>query len=311
MDLETEAPLPEGESGDSTYSLSWEPPSRRPKPRRRWVVPVAIAVVAALVVAGLATSGELPGFSTSPHKGPTGPSLTYGQAEPIASRAASLYSGTNQLSVAVGIVSPVAYTAPITNLTGSSCAPSGSLATEVTIPAFEGNYTRGESPAWFFLFWRASPPNISLVAVINGTAEYFGSIPAFPACGASVVSTIRVQGSVVDSPQAASAITPYADPFLSAHGSALAMYVLIGGFYGTYFSFGSVWNIGYSTCSLGVASAGSGFNASVNASSATVLSHVPVRGVSCAASPSILMNAGITPYVVPAVESGIPALRFV
>lgn len=281
----------------------------RPRPRRRWVVPVVIAVVAGLVVAGLATTGQLPGFGSSGSKGPTGPDLTYAQAAPIASHAASAYATPAHLAVAIGIVSPVAYTAPIANLTGGVCVPTGGLAAELTIPSFSGNYSSGASPAWFFLYWQASPPDIVVVGVINGTAEYLGLIGAGPSCGAAAISQLEVHGTVIDSPRAASAAATYAGPFLAAHGSALAMYFLFGGSYGTFFTTGGEWSVGYSTCSLGVASIGSGFNASVNATSARVLSHLSSPSMSCLATPSILVNAGITGYAGFVADAMAPSVR--
>lgn len=272
---------------------AWEPPSTRAKPRRRWVIPVAVGVVAAVVVAGLASSGDLPGFGSRSHQGPA---LTFDQARPLASQVAYSDAGATQLALAVGVASSVAYTAPVANLTGSSCAPTGGSSSVVTIPAFHGDYTSGMSPAWFFLYWRSTPPNITFVAVLNGSAEYLGLISPFPGCVASAISGTQVLNSTVDSSRAAALVESYARPFVAAHPSALAVYVLLGLYFKALSSGTNEWHIGYSNCTLGESSAGVAFNASLNATSGTVLSHSSRTSFGCPTSTSILYSSGLGPY---------------
>ena len=270
-------------------SLGWEPPSTHTKPPRRWLVPVVVVVVVLVVVAGLAASGELPGLGSSPHNGATGPDLTFAQAEPLATRAASSHGGTTRLSLAVGIVSAVTYTAPLSNLTGRACLPSGGSANDFTVPAYSSGFTSGKSPAWFFEFWRSSPPNVTLVEVLNGTAVFVGSIPPYPACGSMFLSRDSMPGEVADSPQLGASVAANATPFLAAHPAAIGVYALLGGNYSNpYFITNAIWKVGFSTCALGQSSSGTDFNASLNVSTADLLGRPAISPVSCSASAPIL-----------------------
>lgn len=294
--MDSESETPEEKKGLSGLGPadSWEPPSRSNKPWRRWPTIVVVLVVIILVLVGVYTSGVIPGFGV--HKGPSGPDLTYSDAQPIAAGAASSHANSPHLGFALAVRSPVTYRTTLANLTGLSCLPSGGTETAVVIPSFNGSYTSGESSSWFFEFWQSSPPDIVLVGVLNGSAVYFGLITPAVACGASFISQNTVPGGVIDSPSAAAAGGTNGTMFAAAHPEAIAVFAILGGNTSNpALAHNPQWRVDYSTCVLGSNSNGSAFRVSVDATSGHVVGVPSTQSTACQASTPLLGLAGPLP----------------
>ena len=247
-------------------------PSATPAPRSRktlYVVVAAVVVVVVLLVAFII----LP--SLTPSSGPSGP-LTYSGAKPIAGGAMSGFDGGGwTLLFAAGLVTPTSESFPtntsaLGNLSSSGCTYQ--LVTSVssyTVPAFSGNRSAGETPAWEFGY-RNGTDALGIASVINGKASVLATITG-DECAFFAQLLTPIPGNVIDSSQAAADVAPAAGAFLAAHPNASAEFALLGGVS----LFGHIpaeWSIVYTTCTVTPNPSGTGerFNATVNALSGAV-----------------------------------------
>ena len=143
-----------------------------------------------------------------------------------------------------------------TGTTKANCTLSGGSTTTLTLPTFSGNYHSGESPAWIFLYFQASPAAIFAVVVLNGQGTYVGEETG-SGCVSSVYQNETFPSSPIDSSTAgaSAAGTTNGSAFVAAHSSADADYVLTGGYTEKIYNFSytqpATWYVIFSTCSAG------------------------------------------------------------
>ena len=243
-------------------------PSATPAPRSRktlYVVVAAVVVVVVLLVAFII----LP--SLTPSSGPSGP-LTYSGAKPIAGGAMSGFDGGGwTLLFAAGLVTPTSESFPtntsaLGNLSSSGCTYQ--LVTSVssyTVPAFSGNRSAGETPAWEFGY-RNGTDALGIASVINGKASVLATITG-DECAFFAQLLTPIPGNVIDSSQAAADVAPAAGAFLAAHPNASAEFAILGGVNFLGHTLPAQWSIVYTTCTVTPNPTGTGekFNATVNA----------------------------------------------
>ena len=274
-------------------------PSTTPPPRRRTMLYVVVAVV--IVVVLLVAFVVLPTLTSS--GGASGP-LTYANARPIADRAMSGYEGGGwTLLFAVGLVTPMNESFPVNtsalgNLTSTGCTYHlVTSATTYTVPAFTGNRSAGETPAWEFAYRNASD-TLAIASVINGQASVLATITGTE-CAFVAALLAPIPGNAIDSSQAAANVAPDAHAFLTAHPDASAEFALVGGFSFFGQSEPSQWSIVYTTCAVTASPTGTGeqFNATVNALTGAV-THTQTNNSAVCGSTNITVAqpiAGPTP----------------
>jgi len=243
-------------------------PPVTPGSRSRKTLYVVVAVVVIVVVL-LVAFIVLPSLTSS--GGPSGP-LTYSGAKPIADGAMSGYQGGGwTLLFAAGLVTPTSETFPVNtsalgNLSSSGCTyhiVTG--AATYTVPAFTGNRSAGETPAWEFGYRNASD-TLAFASVLNGTATVLATITGTE-CAFFAQLLTPIPGNVIDSSQAAADVAPDAGAFLAAHPNASGEFALLGGINFLGHTVPAEWSIIYTTCTLTPNPTGTGemFNATVNA----------------------------------------------
>jgi len=243
-------------------------PSVAPAPRSRKTLYVAVAV-AVVVVVLLIAFVVLPSLSSS--GAPSGP-LTYSGAKPIADSAMSGFEGGGwTLLLAAGLVTPTSQSfstnaSALGNLSSSGCTYQlVTSASTYTVPAFTGNRSAGETPAWEFGY-RNDADTLAFVSVLNGKATVLATVTGTE-CAFFAQLLIPIPGNVIDSSQAAADVASDVGAFLAAHPSASAEFALLGGFNFLGHVIPSEWSIVYTTCPVTPNPTGTGdrFNATVNA----------------------------------------------
>jgi hypothetical protein len=257
-------------------------PFAAPRPNR---IPLFIAAAVVVVVVLILLVLILPTGSNSSSAG----AQSYSQARPSADGAASNYQGGGwALVLAAGIDSASSETSPLnlSALGGANCSfqPAPGLSSEITLPAYIGNRSAGLAPAWVFGY-RDGAGAIAIVTVLNGHATVLGTLSG------SLCTTIfgllsAIPAGVIDSPAAAKAVAPFAQPFLSLHPNASAEFTLVGGISFLGKGTGPEWEVTYSTCTLGPSASGTGtqFNATVNAVSGAVTYSQTTPSIACGSS---------------------------
>lgn len=234
-----------------------------------YVVVAVVVVVVVLLVAFVALPTLTPSSS-----GPSGP-LTYSAARSVADSTMSGYQGGGwTLLFAVGLVTPTSESFPtntsaLGNLSSTGCTYNlVTTARTYTVPAFTGNRSAGETPAWEFAYKNASD-TLAIASVINGTGSVLVTITGEECAFAAQLLT-AVPANAIDSSQAAADVETDAAAFLAAHPDASAEFALLGGI--SYLKVPAEWSVIYTTCTVTASPTGTGeqFNATVNAITGTV-----------------------------------------
>lgn len=264
------------------------PPGPTPRYPRRLPLYVGAAVVVVVVVL-LVLVFVLPSSPSSAvsNSGPQG----YGAALGPASAAVSGFDGGGWFPLfAAGLDSSVSYTAPLNlSLSGiSDCnvtlAPG--VSGDLTLPAFAGNRSAGIAPIWEFAY-RNGADQVAVVSVINGAATVLGTLSG--KCTTYLGFLSPLPSDAIGSQQAAAAVAPFAQSFLTADPNASALFGIVGGV--SLLGVGAEWEVEYSTCSFesGTGLTGSVFNATVNATTGSVIHHESGTGISCGSSSGSLL----------------------
>ncbi len=256
-------------------------------------VAVAVFLVVLLVGPTLVGPGSVAGA----------PILTYSGAHPVADGAVGGFEGGGwTLLFAVGLDSPTSETAP-TNTSFLGTLSSYCTVTTLTplsglsVPAYSGNRSLGESPAWAFAY-KNSTDAVALVSVVNGHGTVVATLTGIECAIIVAVAFDTVPGNAIDSSQAAKDVEPAAQGYLSAHPNASAVFALIGGVHGDSVNLPLEWAIVYSTCTLSSTATGTGseFNATVDPITGQVLSTATVNNTACssgtAPSTELLTGSG-------------------
>lgn len=263
-------------------------------PGRHARLPLYIALAAIVIVVVLLAAIILaPGPGSSAGGG--GP-LTFRGAETSANKAISSFSGGGWVPLfAAGIDSATSYSAPlnVSQISASNCTltlASGASST-ITLPAFEGNRSAGLSPIWEFAY-RNAAGNVAIVSVISGSATVIGTLSG--KCSTYFGLLSPIPSGTIDSVQAAAAVEPAARAFLQQYPNASALFGIVGGISIFGATIGSTWEVEYSSCSFNSTSGATGavFNATVNATSGTVLENQTTTGVPCSSSTTVLLGRG-------------------
>ena len=262
------------------------PPLRRPNRK-----PIYIGIAAVVVVVLLLLVLVLPGHGGS---GGGAGAQSYSQAAPEAANAISGYLGTSwALYVAVGVTSPTGGTLPLSGNSSSTSnctvSPASGVSGNVSFSAYTGNQSAGMAMVWEFLF-RDAGGAVAIVTVTNGAATVYGTLSG--SCTSLFGFLQPVPSNVIDSTQAAAAAEPYAASFLAQHPNASAGLGLIGGLSFLGKTIGAEWSVAYSTCSLNGTNStatGSGFNATVNATTGQLIYSQNQTSVTCGSTGSLVL----------------------
>jgi hypothetical protein len=260
------------------------------------IIAVVVVVVILLLVLVLSSL-------SSPKSNPGGLSgsggMTYDQARPIAVSSVASYQGGGWAPLfAAGYGVNTSYSEPVNASTSvlksSSCTytPAPGVSGNITIPGISGNRSGGVASAWIFAF-RNGAGNVSLDSVVGGQGTVLGSLSGGECT--SIFGLLQpVPGNVIDSSQAAAAVSSQASAFLAAHPSANSLDAIIGGITFLGKSIGPEWEVEYTTCSPMAASGvmGSTFNATVDALNGSVLYAQTTASVVCSGGST---GSGSTP----------------
>lgn len=250
-----------------------------------WIALGAVIVVLVLVLAFVFV---LPSLSSS--AGTSGGPLTYDQALPIASKAADATSGGPWAAfLGSGILSTVSATEMLNTSTSSDCNVTllPGVSNNVTVPAGPANTTGGTATAWVFLY-RNVDGEVLIVTVLDGKATALATIAAGQECTTIFELLDPIASNVIDSSVAAGDLAADAATFLGAHPDVVSKYVLIGGI--TFLGhIGAEWELNYTTCPVQASAGtlGSSFNATLNATTGTVLYTHTASGFACSTSSSV------------------------
>lgn len=179
----------------------------------------------------------------------------------------------------------------------------------VTIPAAPSELTNGQASGWLFLY-RDAAETYLIVTVLNGQASELGTIAAKQTCTEVFNYFSVVPSNVIDSSAVANDVAGYAGAFLAAHPDANASYAVIGG--ASVFGIVSIpaeWRVNYTTCPVNapIGATGATFNATLNATSGTVLFEQALPSTDCSSTATIgLARAGPSPIPL---ENGEPSLE--
>lgn len=247
--------------------------------------------VVLMVVLLLALLGVLPIFSSS-NNGSSSGALTYDQARPLADGAAQATSGGSwALVVSSGILSTTAATENLSSISSADCNLTvlPGVSNVVTVPAGPSNQTGGTATGWVFLY-RNAAGEMLIVAVLGGKATALGTIAAGQSCSTIFALLSVIPSNVIDSSVAASAVGSYAATFLASYPSVTSHYGLVGGISFLGHGVGAEWAVNYTTCPVNAApgSTGASFNATVNATTGTIV-YEQTRGlIGCSSSGTII-----------------------
>jgi hypothetical protein len=157
-------------------------------------------------------------------------------ANPVA---ASHHAGS--LLLLVGISATYAFQAG--ELTGNATCPvTDPLTSNFTVPAQTGSYSQGDATLWLLIYANVTAVTESLLAVVGPTTYFLGTITG--ALCVEVSALPPLPATFVSSTSIASTVDADASSFLSAHGSANAIYALFEN--GTA---GPEWGVVYTNCS--------------------------------------------------------------
>lgn len=203
---------------------------------------IAIVIVVVLVLAVLAF-GLVPGvslFKSSSGSNGTSSSSASGHASGTAAA-----HGSGKLVAMFGVSTTFSFSFGYIKGSGS-CAVSGGLASAAdnfTVPAQSGSYSSGDATLWVFVYFNASTPSESIIAVV-GSSPYFLGMISGSSC-VSVSGLVPIPSNVADSASAAGAFDADAGSFLAAHSTANALYLLLV----NNTSKAPEWIVAYTNCS--------------------------------------------------------------
>ncbi len=198
----------------------------------------------------------------------SGSQMSYGQAAPLATSAASGQGGTWTLVLAVGLSSTVAYSNSTSG--NSTCTISGGTET-FGVPAWTGAYANGYQSVWAFEFYQnvSGSPEALLIAVADGSATIVGTETGECATG---FSFLAVPSDIIDSTAVAADIAANDSAYLAANPEASSEFFVYGGFSFEDFMEPAYWIVAFTTCAVGSTSGmGNNFTAEVNATSGVVI----------------------------------------
>ena len=248
---------------------------------------VAVFLVVLLAVTGVFSSSGGGGGSSTGANG----ALSYDGAMAIADRAANASGGGGwTLVIASGILPVSAATENATSSGSSGCnftlAP-GAPSTVTSEPGGPGT-AAGTATTWVFLY-RNATDTILAVVVLNGTAFVYGSIAAGQTCSLYVSFLNQIPDTVLDSTTVAADVASSAAVFLGEHPNVTAVYAVIGGYSVLGHTSGPEWELNYTTCPVQASAGtlGSSFNATLNATTGTVLYTHTASGFACSTSSSV------------------------
>ena len=177
---------------------------RPPSPRFRGRRPLVIAVVVAVVLAGVLGALVVLG-SSSPAPPPTF-SQAWGEAN---GSVANVSGGGWTLLVALGLDQRTGATVSVaaaTNTTASACTPvaigSAPLPTNLTIPGYGGSFGAGRAPLWLFVYRQSSSGPYLLADVTGGGAAAVAELTG-SACASNLSAISPIPAKFVDSPAVA------------------------------------------------------------------------------------------------------------
>lgn len=271
--------------------------------RRRWLYPIlGVVVVAVVVIAALAATGNLP-FGSKSSAPPT--DLTFSQASSAASsRSGSVSGGPWYGVVAVAVLSRATILEPATNLTSVladlNCTSHwiSGQPSNVAIPATPTSAGTGTSA-----FWTVVLKNTTNVLLLETVSQGSAS-PVLTLTGANCSEAagylVSFGGGLQDSPSVVAAANAAGGAsFLAEYPNATEFWGILGGLTYGIISTSAEWGVEYTSCSLpgGADSEGAVFNATVGGTSGVVTSHASGE-VDCALTgaslPSLVVRAGFS-----------------
>ncbi|HYA71279.1 MAG TPA: hypothetical protein VEH28_07940 [Thermoplasmata archaeon] len=270
-------------------------PTAPPAAKRRTGLYLAVAV-AVIVVVLLVAFAALPALTPS-GSGKGAPVLTYRGAVSIANGSAGGYAGGGwTLLFAAGLVSATNETfalnqALLGNLSAYCTYTPVASEHNLTVPAFVGNRSSGQAPAWAFAY-RNDTDAVALVTVVDGQGTVFATLTGLE-CGIGAAFLNPVPAGAIDSSAAAAAAFPEAAGFLAAHPNASAELGLFGPLRTENGTLPAEWSLLYTTCTLNPSAGGSGdlFNATVNALTGHLLGWKLTTGIPCRTSMTAVSGA--------------------
>jgi hypothetical protein len=262
-------------------------------PARKWVVPLAVVIVAIIVVLALVWSGVL--FS---HVGST---ATGGGTEAIPfSTAYSAVNSTvqNQIGGPWSLVSATAIIVPpsssfqLPSAPGSPCDPNGTPSLP-SAPATDA--ARGIAPDWLFSF-ESSDQTFLGATDFGGTIALFGPDPATDHCdGGGPIGILAPPSTILDSSQAVAILGANLTAFIAEFPSAVTYLSLTdeGGAIGR-ISHVAIWTVESSPCvnaTFGSSTSGygdPGYIGGVNGTSSQLLASAELLGLGYCSTPGVL-----------------------
>lgn len=238
-----------------------------------------IAVVGAVGVAGVLLAVVfLGGFSGSGGGNGLGSGTTFDQARALGGAAASAHGSWN-LWFVEGVALARAAILPLNLSADPNCTVtsfSGALPTEVTFPAFQGNFASGQANVWLLEYLSTGLDADLLVIVLDGSVSLVVEESGANCLNTGSATFTPIPSGVVDSPVAVAAVAAAGGTaFLAANpGRTSVDMTLLGSV-----TFGSTtepieWGVDFSTCPLLVANttaSGTSFFANVNATTGLVV----------------------------------------
>jgi hypothetical protein len=238
---------PPVEANVATTTLPPLPPTPRRGWRRPIVIGLVVAVILAVVLAGIVflaagTSGtsDIP-FSTARHLADA--------------RAAGISNSTGNLVLAVGIDQPTVTSVSLGKAAAANCTaapfPGAPTSGNLAIPSSTASFSAGVAPLWVMLYDGKVSSTWILIVVTSGSATPIATLSG-TACAAELGGLHAITSGFVDSPVAASASWSGGGPYT---GAAMSMVAVGGGTYnGT--PIGPSWLLYYAPC--GILSTGPG-----------------------------------------------------
>lgn len=245
---------------------------------------IAIAVAVAVVAAALAL-GLVPGVHLFPSTSHSNGSSSSAAIGPANQTAASHDPGA--LIAVVGASTTYSFSFGEIPASLTACSVAGGLTSNVTVPAQGGSYSAGAATVWIFAYVNRSTPSETFVAVVGSTPYFLGQLTGAPCVN---TTTPAITGPYESSSAAAGQLDGSAGAFLSAHGSANALYFLLE----NSTSDRADWGILYTNCSYDPATGnssggprGDAFEGLVDAVSGAVLDSATALGsVECSTTGS-------------------------
>ncbi|MCI4365498.1 MAG: hypothetical protein L3K10_05500 [Thermoplasmata archaeon] len=211
---------------DPTPSAIRSHPPAGPAGTRRKLRPVVGAAVIVVALVALGLGGVIPGYHLA--EGPRWFPPVGGISERSAAAMAQNFSrtvpgGPWYLIQAAGFDT----TLPLKNPSVTSCLPTGSNRTNVTVPAYLGPYANGYVEAWVLWFYSSNgTPSELLLAVENGTVADMGEVAGFNCV--PFLAPPALSNTTIGATQAArgAAETPFGAVYLTTHQTSNATFYL-------------------------------------------------------------------------------------